>query len=702
MHFNARFKITLLIGILIILLVFSFQPIKSTPNFSSTKPFISVKKEHWKNWSRDRNHNKIDDLIEFKVEKTSYKDQDSISVFVHYDHKPNVLDVENLESLNVTISYTAKFINTICVRNLSFPLVQKIADLPGVVMVELQPRIYSRLDISVRAIKVRESSFYSPNTVWDLGYTGNNVVVAVLDTGVDDEHEFLKGKFVAGFDCSGVTSVTDRETNPDDEDGHGTHVASIIMGTGGSAGQYIGVAPSAMLVDVKVLSKRGVNLGDQLIRGIEWVIENKDKYNIKVINLSVGSDIEDPDGTSAISQAANTAVESGLVVVAAAGNEGPEEYTLCAPAVADNVICVTALDDRDTVSREDDVIASYSSRGPRLDGAKKPDVCAPGTGIVAAKGEETGEARNEVVVMSGTSMAAPHVSGLAALILDANPTLSPFDVKRIILDTAEDKGSEGWDSAYGWGEIDAYEAVLNALGESEVNQPPEIYDLSLNSNQVFRVWQSIVFEVHVGDDRTPANELEVIAEIKSEFGYSRSLSMDYEGNGIWRLIYTPNATTPIGNYTISVEASDGEGRVTKSDELWFVVLNNPPSILQFSIELEVMKHDTLSAWVQVFDYEGLPEAKLCLKVGDSWKNYTGVLKENGTYTFNIDVSKFPSDKVVAFFSVYDSDGAEVVSNQFMIVIYSEIPTLLFLGISMGVSALITFIVALFLFKFRRR
>ena len=702
MHFNTRFKITLLIGILIILLVFSFQPIKSTPNFSSVKPFISVKEEHWKNWSRDRNHNKIDDLIEFKVEKTSYKDQESISVFVHYDHKPNVLDVENLESLNVTISYTAKFINTICVRNLSFSLVQKIADLPGVVMVELQPRIYSRLDISVCAIKVRESSFYSPNTVWDLGYTGNNVVVAVLDTGVDDEHEFLKGKFVAGFDCSGVTSVTDRETNPDDEDGHGTHVASIIMGTGGSAGQYIGVAPSAMLVDVKVLSKRGVNLGDQLIRGIEWVIENKDKYNIKVINLSVGSDIEDPDGTSAISQAANTAVESGLVVVAAAGNEGPEEYTLCAPAVADNVICVTALDDRDTVSREDDVIASYSSRGPRLDGAKKPDVCAPGTGIVAAKGEETGEAGNEVVVMSGTSMAAPHVSGLAALILDANPTLSPFDVKRIILDTAEDKGSEGWDSAYGWGEIDAYEAVLNALGESEVNQPPEIYDLSLNSNQVFRVWQSIVFEAHVEDDRTPADELEVIAEIKSEFGYSRSLSMDYEGNGIWRLIYTPNATTPTGNYTICVEASDGEGRVTRSDELWFVVLNNPPSILQFSIELEVMKHDTLSAWVQAFDYEGLPEAKLCLKVGDSWKNYTGVLKENGTYTFNIDVSKFPSDKVVAFFSVYDSDGAEVVSNQFMIVIYSEIPTLLFLGISMGASALITFIVALFLFKFRRR
>ena len=283
MHFNTRFKITLLIGILIILLVFSFQPIKSTPNFSSVKPFISVKKEQWKSWSRDRNHNKIDDLIEFKVEKTSYKDQESISVFVHYDHKPNVLDVENLESLNVTISYTAKFINTICVRNLSFPLVQKIADLPGVVMVELQPRIYSRLDISVRAIKVRESSFYSPNTVWDLGYTGNNVVVAVLDTGVDDEHEFLKGKFVAGFDCSGVTSITDRETNPDDEDGHGTHVASIIMGTGGSAGQYIGVAPSAMLVDVKVLSKRGVNLGDQLIRGIEWVIENKEKYNIFLI-----------------------------------------------------------------------------------------------------------------------------------------------------------------------------------------------------------------------------------------------------------------------------------------------------------------------------------------------------------------------------------------------------------------------------------
>ena len=411
----------------------------------------------WSHWSRDRNCNKIDDVLE----ETSQNSQ-KVAIFLDYDRPPRDEDIKLLSQLNLTISYVAKYIDTVSLLNVSASLIPVLANLPNVVMVESQPEVHPLLDTSAKSVRARESISYSPNTAWELGYTGKGLVIAVLDTGVDDEHEFLKGKFVAGFDCSGTVSGSDRETNPDDLDGHGTHVASIIMGTGGSRETYKGVAPDAKLVDVKVMRDVGKTFSGQLIRGIEWVIENKNKYNITIINLSIGSDVEDPDGTSASSLAANEAVENGLVVIAAAGNEGPDAQTLTAPGVAEKVICVTALDDMNTINRGDDIIASYSSRGPRGDGAKKPDIAAPGSNIIGAKAAIYGDASNEIIMMSGTSMAAPHVSGVAALILQASPDLSPLEVKQNLLNTTEDKGETGWDADYGWGEMEAYKAVALA------------------------------------------------------------------------------------------------------------------------------------------------------------------------------------------------------------------------------------------------
>lgn len=411
----------------------------------------------WVGWSRDLNGNRIDDLLEKEMEGSDY-----LNVFVDYAESLTVADLERLSEMNLAVSYVAEYIDTASLLNVSSSTIPLLAELPNVVMIEFQRKIQPSLDVSVRAIKARGSALYSPNTTWEVGYTGKGVVVAVLDTGVDDEHEFLRGKFVAGFDCSGRSASTDRETNPDDMDGHGTHVASVIMGTGGPFGLYRGVAPDAMLVDVKVLSSVGTNFEDQLIRGIEWVIENKDKYNIKIINLSGSSDVDDLDGTSAVSRVANRAVQNGLIVVAAAGNEGPDGETVSAPAVADNAIAVTAVDDRNTVDRGDDTIAEYSSRGPRKDGGQKPDVSAPGSNIVGALAAETGNASDNLVMMWGTSMAAPHVSGVCALLLEANSTLSPWEVKRILLESAEDKGEDGWDASFGWGVVDAYGAVTLA------------------------------------------------------------------------------------------------------------------------------------------------------------------------------------------------------------------------------------------------
>ena len=682
----ARFSLILLV-VMIILGAYS-----STFKISFSSSSVGSECCWWENWSRDKNHNRIDDLIEQQIEKISLsalnvKSEKRFSVFIHYRHHPTEYDIQALQSMNLEISYIAKYINVVCIRNVSAQLIYTLASLPNVVMIELQPHIYPHLDISVRAIKARNSPIYSPNTAWELGYTGKNIVVAVLDTGVDDEHEFLRGKFVAGFDCSGSIGY---ETNPDDEDGHGTHVASIIMSTGGATGTYKGVAPDAKLVDVKILSKRGINLGDQLIRGIEWVIANKEKYDIKIINLSIGSDIEDPDGTSAISQAANQAVKNGIVVVAAAGNEGPDSETLLAPSVADDVICVTALDDRNTINRNDDVIAEYSSRGPRGDGAKKPDVCAPGTNIVGAKAAETGQATNEVISMSGTSMAAPHVSGLAALILEANPELSPLQVKEIILETAEDKGPEGWDPNYGWGEIDAYKAVQAALKLGQVNQPP-IISATANRTEVHRVIESFVLEASIVDDRTPSENLTVKMFINDSVGSVIEVQMEYvNATGSWIGTYTPDASAPLGVYSAYVWASDNEGEEATSETFRFTVLNNPPTITS----INVMTLDSiLRVTVEAFDYEGLANASLCLYNGEKWLNFTRAFQDNNCI-FEIDCSDLKEKEWKLFVTVVDKDHAETSVYYGHVIMPSKPPTLMFILISLGGAVALTLLVYL--------
>jgi len=686
----ARFSLILLV-VMIILSAYS-----STFKISLSSSSVDGECCWWENWSRDKNHNRIDDLIEQQIENSlsalNVKSEKRFSIFIHCRHHPTEYDIQALQSMNLEISYIAKYINVICIRNVSAQLIYTLANLPNVVMIELQPHIYPHLDISVRAIKARSSLIYSPNTAWELGYTGKNITVAVLDTGVDDEHEFLRGKFVAGFDCSGSVSYV---TNPDDRDGHGTHVASIIMSTGGATGKYVGVAPDAKLVDVKILSERGVNLGDQLIRGIEWVIANKEKYDIKIINLSIGSDIEDPDGTSAISQAANQAVKNGIVVVAAAGNEGPNSQTLMAPSVADDVICVTALDDRNTINRNDDVIAEYSSRGPREDGAKKPDVCAPGTSIVGAKAAETGQATNEIIAMSGTSMAAPHVAGLAALILEANPKLSPLQVKEIILETAEDKGSEGWDPNYGWGEIDAYKAVQAALNISQVNQPP-IISATANRTEVHRVIESFVLEASIVDDRTPSENLTVKMFINNSVGSIIEVQMEYvNATDSWIGTYTPDASAPLGVYSAYVWASDNEGEEATSETFRFTVLNNPPTIT--SVNVMILENSILRVSVEAFDYEGLANASLCLYNGGKWLNFTGAFQDNNCI-FEIDCSDLKEREWKLFVTVVDKDHAETSVYYGQVIMPSKPPALMFILISLGGAGTLTLLVYLLLSK----
>lgn len=286
--------------------------------------------------------------------------------------------------------------------------------------------------------------------MWNLGYDGSGITIGIIDTGIDASHPDLQGKVIGWVD------FVNGKTTPYDDNGHGTHVASIAAGTGAASnGKYKGMAPGAKLVGIKVLNGQGSGSISDIINGVDWAVQNKDKYGIKVINLSLGSS-QSSDGTDSLSQAVNNAWDAGLVVVVAAGNSGPNKYTVGSPAAASKVITVGAVD-------KYDVITDFSSRGPTADNRLKPEVVAPGNWIIAARasGTSMGQPINDYYTAApGTSMATPHVAGIAALLLQAHPSWTPDKVKTALIETADIvKPDEIADIAYGAGRVNAYKAA---------------------------------------------------------------------------------------------------------------------------------------------------------------------------------------------------------------------------------------------------
>jgi subtilisin family serine protease len=443
----------------------------------------------WENWKRDTNYNKIDDLIEALPQKETF------GIFINYDQHPQDKDISRLSRFQINVKFVYKYIDVICARDVDFSEAKAISKLPHVIMVKLEPEIVPTLDISARAIKARDSDNFSPNTAFDLGFTGAGVTIAILDSGVDDwgrnpstRHESLDDlddnpatsdqKWKAGVDFTQDESILaprDGSHNPDDVDGHGTHVAGTALGTGGTS-EYIGVAPQARLVDVKVIENFGTTSAGNSIAGIEWCIEHKSSYGIRILSLSYGSVFGESDGSDEESRTVNHAFDAGLVVIAAIGNDGKKRVT--SPAAADGAIAVGSMDDHDTIDRNDDTLSSFSNSGPRLDDGDddkmdelKPDVVAYGDGIWAALANTQAGYTSK----SGTSMSTPHVTGVVALMLEANPSLSPQQVKEILRESAQTKGTPSFPSLdpkynadYGWGIVDAYKAIEMARGFVEV------------------------------------------------------------------------------------------------------------------------------------------------------------------------------------------------------------------------------------------
>ncbi|PKM52344.1 MAG: peptidase S8 [Firmicutes bacterium HGW-Firmicutes-7] len=285
---------------------------------------------------------------------------------------------------------------------------------------------------------------------------GKGVTVAILDTGLYPHNDLVKknDRILAFKDF-----VNNQQYTYDDN-GHGTHVAGIIAGDGfESEGKYEGIAPLCNVVAVKVLGKDGAGNISDVLAGIQWVLDNQEKYNIQVMNLSVG--MEDLEGeTSALVRGVNVAWDRDIVVLCAAGNNGPSNSTITTPGISRKVITVGSSDDAQEVRILGDMISNYSSRGPTKSCVKKPDVVAPGSNIFSChcnptylfNGFQYPKENIGYIKKSGTSMATPVVTGIIARLLSDYPNLTNKDIKLSLKYSTNDLGFG--QEQQGWGLID--------------------------------------------------------------------------------------------------------------------------------------------------------------------------------------------------------------------------------------------------------
>ena len=421
-------------------------------------------------------------------------------VYVGFDAAPTASQLAALRTAGASSTVFHPYTHIDYVRmELSFAEIQNVAAIDGVTRVESIPMMYPVNNVGTVTTGAKAIGFETfPNVREHLGLTGDGVVVSILDTGVNDEadpmspypgHEAFAGRFIAGGEFfagdPNLNTGLDDSVNPIDRgeeaaSNHGTHVGGTALGTGGPTELFGGIAPEASFVDQKVLSDAGLGFGSA--DGVAWAIHNKDRYGIQVLNLSLGT-LDESDGTDASSQMINAAFEAGIISAIAMGNDGSTEY-VSSPAAADFAFAIGSYDDMNTVSQDDDLISDFSNEGPRDDDGTgsveprlKPIVAAPGSGIISANGSLTTDGR-QYKSLSGTSMATPMTAGVIALLLEANPALTPSDVMEILKHTSVHRNDwgktdanasffDGIDPNYhpsgGWGRLDAYAAAKEAL-----------------------------------------------------------------------------------------------------------------------------------------------------------------------------------------------------------------------------------------------
>ncbi len=496
-----------------------------------------------------------------------------------------------------------------------------LASLDGVAMVERYGSLVFYGDVQTPAVKASNSSEY-PVGAWDLGLSGQGINIAMVDTGVDNEHPGLAGKFVAGYDAvcyvhSDPQCVLsggredDGSFDPDDGNQHGTACMGMASASGleadGSQTQFYGSAPNAGLVDVRIGTDVGAGpfenylleqeFYESAMNGLQWIIDHRDdawpgadaeSHGIDIISLSWGiTSHEDggSDGSDMHSRILDEAMELGLVVSNAAGNSGEDNDGLSGMSASSLSITVAATADKNTVNRTDDEIAGYSSRGPRKDNGNGnpldeliPEISAPGTNIVQAEACVTsgscnnflgGDASENTYTGrgSGTSYATPSVSGIIALLLEANSNLTPLQVKEVLKHTSELRGEPSapevdpyWNREFGYGMVDALASVELAIFLRDSGQTESI-DPTLQSHGL-NITQSDAINI-TGHAWGQSGSVDMVEYRVGQGPWYEATYSDIPGEVgaltpfLWHIILDPGSL-PEGQHTVEVHASAGE------------------------------------------------------------------------------------------------------------------------------------------------
>ena len=516
-HVRSRLTAITILGMMIVPALAAAVPAVSSPKPIST--YGEQIGDWWEDTSMDRDGDYIHDAIWIAASNNHYEyldDDARISVIVDFDHTPTEADQAMLEwEVGFQTQFRYWLIDSIA-GSVELSRVHELLELPGVVFIELDGILEIQMEDVVPA--------HGVDLVWqDTGYTGAGVTMAIIDTGIDANHSGLDDldddnstndtKVIAFYDAVNNPGATNgSEIFPYDDNGHGTHCAGITAGTGAPNFQHVGVAPHANLVGVKVLSGGGSGSYAQVMAGMEWTVEKRHEFNIRAASMSLGGPAVSEWTTSeqeSVNRMANEMMRAGVAIFIAAGNSAFSAQ-IGTPGSAEDAITVGALD-------KDTSIAVYSSQGPTEEGRIKPNLAFVGSSVNAPDAN-TGDG---YVALSGTSMATPGAAGVGVLMFQANPDLSPFDVRNIMQETstyrqchymfanepcAEDLIPKNrQNNVYGHGHVNAQPAVEEAANY--------YYELSLalnitlqseygNDNRVYiSQGDSVVFNLEGGIQR---------------------------------------------------------------------------------------------------------------------------------------------------------------------------------------------------------
>jgi subtilisin family serine protease len=446
---------------------------------------------------------------------------------------------------------------------------------------------------------------------WAAGYTGAGVRVAVIDTGVDQTHPDLAGREIAEANFADA---------PDNEDhfGHGTHVASIVAGTGAkSGGKYRGVADGASILDAKVLDDYGYGQDSWIIAGMEWAVEQ----GADIANLSLG-DTDTPE-LDPLEQAVNElSAESGTLFVIAAGNSY-RDGTVGSPGSADAALTVGAVDDEDN-------LADFSSRGPRVgDSAIKPDVTAPGVDIVAALHADgaIGEpVEPGYTALSGTSMATPHVAGAAALLAQQHPDYTGQQLKQLL--SASAKPSDGLTAfQQGAGRIDVARAITQTVTTEPANV--SIGRVEWPHDDDVPVTRPVTYHNDGDTDVTLALSLDTTAPAGMFSLSANEITVPAKGTAEVKVTADPKAGDADGYFSAAIVATAGED-VTRTP---------------VAVDREVESYDLT---IDTIDTTGAPaENYSLLVVGLTGGGFQAPYDEDGSVTVRLPKGTYVVDDTVS-------------------------------------------------------